>query len=67
MYQNVKKVKSYIWEYNQVYIVIKGKSYDMKDKYLNCQVEDYRPEYGFDYDTGEIDFNDMYVAIDLRC
>lgn len=39
-----EEVKGYIWEYNQVSIVIKGKSYAMKDEYLNRQVESWQPE-----------------------
>lgn len=45
-----EEVKGYIWEYKQVSIVIKGRSYDMKDKYLNCQVESWMP--GIDPDYG---------------
>ena len=53
--------------WSNVRIYIHGVMFRMQKKYLHCEVEDYRPEYGFDYDTGEIDFDDMYVAIDLRC
>ncbi|MDY3107425.1 MAG: hypothetical protein SOW38_04160 [Succinivibrio sp.] len=53
--------------WSNVRIYIHGVMFKMQKKYLHCEVEDYRPEYGFDYDTGEIDFDDMYVAIDLRC
>lgn len=45
-----EEVKGYIWEYNQVSVVIKGKSYDMEDKYLNCQVESWMPGIDPDYD-----------------
>ena len=53
--------------WSNVRIYIHGVMFKMQKKYLHCEVEDYRPEYGFDYDTGEIDFDNMYVAIDLRC
>lgn len=39
-----EEVKGYTWEYNQVSIVIKGKSHVMKDEYLNRQVESWQPE-----------------------
>ena len=46
-------VKEHIWEYNQIIIVHKGKSYNMKDEYLNCQVEGWMPSidlnYGLEY------------------
>ena len=44
-----EEVKGYIWKYKQVSIVIKGWSYDMKDKYLNCQLESWMPGIGLDY------------------
>ena len=47
-----EEVKGYIWEYNQVSIVIKGKSYAMQDKYLNCQVESWQPEIDPKYGLG---------------
>ena len=47
-----EEVKGYIWEYNQVSIVIKGKSHAMKDEYLNCQVESWQPEIDPKYGLG---------------
>ena len=38
-----EEVKDRIRKYNQIIIVRKGKSYKMKDEYLNCQVEGWMP------------------------
>ena len=38
--------------WSNVRIYIHGVMFRMQKKYLHCEVEDYRPEYGFDYDTG---------------
>ena len=48
-----EEVKDRILEYNQIIIVRKGKSYKMKDEYLNCQIEGWMPSidpnYGLEY------------------
>ena len=48
-----EEVKEHILEYNQIIIVRKGKSYKMKDEYLNCQIEGWMPSidpnYGLEY------------------
>ena len=47
-----EEVKEHIWEYNQIIIVHKGKSYAMKDDYLNCQVEGWMPSIDPNYGSG---------------
>ena len=60
-----EEVKGYIWEYNQVSIVIKGKSYAMKDEYLNRQVESWRPEIDPKYGLG-YPYITIFLVNDLR-
>ena len=47
-----EEVKENICEYNQIIIVHKGKSYAMKDDYLNCQVEGWMPSIDLNYGLG---------------
>ena len=47
-----EEVKEHIWEYNQIIIVHKGKSYNMKDEYLNCQIEGWMPSIDPNYGLG---------------
>lgn len=47
-----EEVKENICEYNQIIIVHKGKSYAMKDDYLNCQVEGWMPSIDPNYGLG---------------
>ena len=60
-----EEVKGYIWEYNQVSIVIKGKSYAMQDKYLNRQVESWQPEIDPKYGLG-YPYITIFLVNDLR-
>ena len=47
-----EEVKDRIREYNQIIIVRKGKSYKMKDEYLNCQIEGWMPSIDPNYGLG---------------
>lgn len=43
-----------------------GERIQMDDKYLDCEVkDDFSPSYDFNPVTGEIDFDRMYVEIEL--
>ena len=56
-----EEVKDRIREYNQIIIVRKGKSYKMKDDYLNCQVEGWMPSIDLNYGLG---YPFIYIYLD---
>ena len=56
-----EEVKEHILEYNQIIIVRKGKSYKMKDEYLNCQIEGWMPSIDPNYGLG---YPRIYIYLD---
>ena len=56
-----EEVKEHILEYNQIIIVRKGKSYKMKDEYLNCQIEGWMPSIDLNYG---LEYPFIYIYLD---